>query len=252
LALPSQLQERAFRGPLRPLVGRLESSARLAGIDWSATRAFSEEVNTFPAIWLNVRGREPAGTVSAGAEYEELRDEILARIACWRNPATGEAVVEHAWRREEIYDGAAVDQAPDIILAPALDSGYTYTLLSSGGQPGDAIRDLTPAERLGAKGGSMNGSHRPDGLLLLAGKGVQPGVHLDRAHITDVTPTLLALLDAPLPANLDGRVLWEALARRDPVCSGPPLEEGDQPTEPYSANQAAIVGARLRGLGYQE
>jgi predicted AlkP superfamily phosphohydrolase/phosphomutase len=251
LALPTPVQEWAFRGPLRGLTGRLESGARLGGIDWPATSAFSEEVNTLPAIWLNVREREPQGTVAPGAEYEELRDEILARLAGWRNPESGEPIVARPWRRGDLYHGRAVAGAPDIVLEPALDRGYAYTFLSSRGRPGEPTRLLEPAERLGAKGGSMNGSHRPDGVLILAGQGVRSGGTLASPQIVDVAPTLFRLLGVPLPGYFDGRVLAEALEPVEAADGGPPVaEQGPAPT-PYTAAQAARVSARLRGLGYR-
>jgi predicted AlkP superfamily phosphohydrolase/phosphomutase len=251
LALPVALQEWAFRGPMHRAVGHLESRARFQGIDWSTTSAFSEEVNTFPGIWLNVRGREPLGIVEPGNEYERLRDEILARLVQWQAPETGEPVLVRAWRREELYHGPALDLAPDIVLEPALDGGYAYTFLSSQGQPGAPMRILGRAERLGAKGGSMNGSHRPDGILILAGAGVRPGVRLSGVQIADVAPTLLHLMGVPLPANLDGRVLTEALVQRGEIGTSAASSNQDPAPSPYSAEQAAAVGRRLRGLGYQ-
>ena len=251
LSLPAPIQEWTFRGPLRGMTGRLESNVRLGGIDWDRTQAFAEEVNTFPAIWLNVQGREPCGTVQPGAAYARLREEIITRLGLWRNPETGEAVVDRAWRREELYQGAEVAQAPDIVLELALDRGYAVTCLSSGGLPGESIRTLAPEERLGAKGGSMNGSHRPDGVVILAGAGVRPGIHLEDAQITDVTPTVLHLLGEPLPEDLDGRVLKEALLHSEGPHPGTVPAEMEASPHPYDARQAAIVSERLRGLGYQ-
>ena len=252
LALPAWFQEWVFRGPLRRLAGRLESGARLGGIDWSSTYAFSEEVNTLPALWLNVRGREPEGTVEPGEQYEALRNEIIDRLAELRHPETGDRVVARAWRREELYNGPAVDLAPDIVLEPALDRGYAYTFLASSGRPGDAMRKLTADERLGAKGGSMNGSHRPEGVLIMAGPHVGCGVQLDAAQIVDVAPTLLHLLEVEAPADLDGRSL----------VMGPPSPDSEQQVlvpckadaepRPYSADESAEVSSRLRGLGYRE
>lgn len=251
LTLPIPLQEWAFRGPLRRAAGRLESRARLGGIDWSRTCAFSEEVNTFPALWLNVVGREPQGTVEPGAEYERLRERIVVRLLEWRHPETGQPVMTRAWYREQLYHGAAVEFAPDIVLEPALDRGYAYTLLPSGGQPGAPLRKLAAHERLGAKGGSMNGSHRPDGVFILAGSGVRPGVRLSGAQIVDVAPTLLHLLSAPQPDHVDGRVLTEALVHDGEVMCGPVARGTGSPPSPYSADQAAAVEQRLLGLGYQ-
>lgn len=50
----------------------------------------------------------------------------------------------------------------------------------------------------------------PDGLLLLAGEGVQAGELLDRATLVDVMPTLLYGLGLPLARDLDGEVLTGA------------------------------------------
>jgi predicted AlkP superfamily phosphohydrolase/phosphomutase len=40
---------------------RLESGTRLGGIDWSRTRVFSEELNYFPSLWLNLAAASPRG-----------------------------------------------------------------------------------------------------------------------------------------------------------------------------------------------
>jgi hypothetical protein len=144
-----------------------------------------------------------------------------------------------------------VADAPDVVLEPALDRGYAYTFLSSGGRPGEAFRTLGPAERLGAKGGSMNGSHRPDGLCLLAGAGIRCGGRLVGARIVDVVPTLLCLLGEPLPGGLDGRVLAEALLPGARVPPGTAAAASAGTPRPYSPDQAAVVAGRLRGLGYR-
>lgn len=250
--LPRGLQQQVFRRGGGRLAGRLESGARFRGIDWAGTRAFSEEVNTCPAIWLNVAGRDEAGVV-APAAYEALRAELIERLEAWRNPDTGERLVARAWPREALYHGPHVDEAPDLVLELALDRGYTYTCLSSQGRPGPAVRALRPDERVGAKGGSMNGSHRPDGVLIMAGPGVRAAGELAGAHLRDVAPTVLALLGEPLPAGLDGRALSEALRRPPPASSG--LAEAawaPGPEQAYSPAEAAQVAERLRSLGYLE
>jgi predicted AlkP superfamily phosphohydrolase/phosphomutase len=251
LRLPAALQEWAFRSVARGLVDRMESRARLGGIDWQRSVAFSEEVNTFPGIWLNVREREPAGQVAQGADYERLRDQIIERLEGLENPDTGERVIRRAYRREEVYQGPWVELAPDVVLEPALDGGYAYTFLSSRGQPGAPVRSLAPDERLGAKGGSMNGSHRPEGVLILAGDGVVAGGQVRGAGLQDVAPTLYWLLDVPAPEGTEGRVLAEAFVERGGVQQFTPLVE-EKDVRPYSEREAAIVHERLRSLGYRE
>lgn len=251
------VQEWLLRGPLRGVSARLESGVRLGGLDWHGTQAFSEEVNTFPGIWLNVQGREPAGTVNAGADYERLRERIMAGLAAWRHTETGAPVIARTWRREELYHGAALDDAPDIILEPALDRGYACTILASGGRPGEALRRLAPAEWLGAKGGSMNGSHRAEGILILAGARIRPGAAVRSARLVDVAPTLLTLCGLTVPEYADGRAWTEVLAaasddQTSRSCPAPLPELEWTGASPYSSHAADTIDRRLRGLGYRE
>ena len=74
-ALPPWLAEQVFRRA-RGAAARLESAARFGGFDWRATRAFSEETNTQPGVWINLRGREAAGCVEP-ADYERVRGEVI-------------------------------------------------------------------------------------------------------------------------------------------------------------------------------
>ena len=59
----------------------------------------------------------------------------------------------------------------------------------------------------------LSGYHErsPDGLLILNGPGIAPGVKLQRASVLDVTPTLLYLMGLPLGRDMDGTLLTEAL-----------------------------------------
>lgn len=60
------------------------------------------------------------------------------------------------------------------------------------------------------------GMHHIDGLLAFYGAGVRSGVQLPYCTNLDVAPTLLALMDVPVPAVMEGQVLGctEALAAR--------------------------------------
>lgn len=253
LRLPRAWKQWAFRGPMRRWVDRLASKSRFGPIDWTGTAAFSEEVNTLPGIWLNVRGREHQGTVPPGEAYEGLRDELCAALERWAHPETGKHLIRRAWRREDLYQGPWTHLAPDIVLEPALDRGYTVTFLSSEGRSGPPLRRLSPNEHLGAKGGSMNGSHRPEGILLLAGAGVCPGQRLTGAHLWDIAPTALAVLGLALPAQIDGRILHEAF-HEDGLPTKEAAGEAVAPVaqRDYTEAEATVIQKRLRGLGYRQ
>jgi predicted AlkP superfamily phosphohydrolase/phosphomutase len=182
--VPSRLQGRLLRG-MPGLAGRLEGTHRFGALEWSKTVAYSEELDYHPSVWLNLRGREPEGTVAPG-DYERVRERVAAALASWRD-ADGRPVLARVWRREECYHGPFVDMAPDLLLEPALPDGYSQACLRSDG-PGAALRRLAPDEYDGGKGRGMNGTHRRDGLFLLAGEGVRPVGELPAAEITDADP----------------------------------------------------------------
>src|SRR5262249_34218829 len=143
------------------VAGRLEGMHRFGGIAWSDTAAYSEELDYHPSVWLNLRGREPEGTVEPGA-YEHVRERVVEILRAWRDDS-GRPVAEAVWRREEAYTGPFTDGAPALLLEFARVGGYSPSCLRSDG-PGAAVRRLAPHEHAGGKGRGMNGSHRPDGL----------------------------------------------------------------------------------------
>jgi hypothetical protein len=84
-----------------------------------------------------------------------------------------------------------------------------------------------------------------------------PGVRrarLEDAQITDVAPTILYLRDAPIPSDVDGRVLTDAF---DPEVLSRGQRRGGASVNPsqeaeYSEEEAAEIHDRLKSLGYVE
>ncbi len=206
LGLPRGVQERVVRRSGRRLARRLEGWSRFAAVDMARTVAFSEELNYAPSIWLNVRGRDPLGTVAPGRAYDELVATLRGRLLAWRHPATGARIVGAVHRREEIYRGPCVGDAPDLVLELACDNGYSYVCLPSAGGESASVRSLAPDEYVAGKGGGMNGSHRAEGLWALAGPAIAADVRAEAA-ITDVAPTVLHLAGLPVPSWMDGALL---------------------------------------------
>jgi predicted AlkP superfamily phosphohydrolase/phosphomutase len=212
-------------------------------IDWQRTRAFSGS-ETESGIYLNVRGREPWGVVAPGDAFERLRNEIAEAILRLVDPDTGEPVVEAVRFPEDVYAGPYLSQAPDLML--------TFT---PGYHVWEKLRHglFWPATR--SFGGF--GLHRPDGILVMAGRGVRRVPDLQGSRIFDLTPTILHLLGVPVPRDMDGLVLEAALEpgflSAHPVAWGDPVagsaKREDEAT-PYEEEDREEVEARLRGLGY--
>lgn len=229
--LPPRAAEALFR-LARPAAAELESRVRFAGHDWSRTRAFSEDANTQPGVWINLRGREARGCVDAG-DYERVRDEVIDALLDWKLPG-GEAVVARARRREEVYRGPHVERAPDVVVEFALVEGYLPSLVPTPWQR-DGDRSLTRLEGAalaGGRGRGMNGAHRPDGLCIADGPGAER--FATRAtRLVEVGPALLDALGVEAVDGADGDASEADGAR-------------------YSDEESARVAERLRALGYLE
>lgn len=71
-----------------------------------------------------------------------------------------------------------------------------------------AWRQLLTSGRPSRLAGDFRGA--PDGLFLLAGRGVRSGAFIDDAQLVDVLPTVVYGLGLPIARDLDGRVLTDA------------------------------------------
>lgn len=99
----------------------------ISDIDASASRAYCLDPGR---IYLNLQGREPAGTVAA-AEAEGVIAELTEALGELRDPATGETVIDRILPGRDIYSGDLLEQAPDLILQPKRG----YDLKGSPAQP---------------------------------------------------------------------------------------------------------------------
>lgn len=252
--LPAWFQRCVYRYAA-PLVGRIEAQSRFGCIDWSQTRAYFDETPYFPMLRINLQGRQPQGIV-AQENYESVRDELIAMLEDWRHPETGQPLIEKVYRREEIYDGPFVEEAPDIIPKWALHQGYSYAFRKATSSPDsrwiDQIDPSTPENQQFYA--SKSGTHRDHGIFLAHGAGIRSGATVNNPHITDLAPTILTLLDVPIPEDMDGRPLEEILTQTH-APEYTPQEEAlltEIADLGYSPADQEKVNDRLRALGYIE
>jgi predicted AlkP superfamily phosphohydrolase/phosphomutase len=242
--IPEHWQARCFRAAGGRVASRVESSVRFGGIDWRGTRAFSEELNYFPAIWLNVAGRDDRGCVPVSA-YQAVCDALRERLLAWRDPIQGGAVVRRVWHRDEIYTGPYVSFAPDLVLDLATPGGYSYVGLPSYDGSAAAIEQMDLARCGAGKLAGMSGSHRPDGLFVLAGTGVRRG-RLDGIHIADMAPSILSLCGVTVPSGWDGRCIGAVSSTAVQPAAAPVAP----PEVAYPPAAEADLQRRLEQLGY--
>jgi len=165
-------------------------------IDWGRTKAYAR--GAFGQIFVNLNGREPQGIVAPGEPYEQVVNEIIRKLRELRHPEAGGALISDIHCRDELLHGPYLERAADVMFSIR---DYQYQSSVKLGLESKSI--LGPSEY------EDSGSHRPEGVLVMAGPGIQNGAEIVNANVADVTPTLLALTDLPVPAGLDGRPLSE-------------------------------------------
>ena len=155
--------------------------------------------------------------------------------------ANGEPVLERAWRKEDLYQGEALAQAPELLLVPR--GGY----MTLGATDFPAGRVVTPAF-------AGSGWHEPLGILVGAGEGIGHG-EVAGARLVDMLPTVLYAMDLAVPAGLDGRVVEDLFdpdyRATHPVRFQSPQGEAGPGVEGLEGEEwDAQLRRRLRGLGY--
>lgn len=217
-------------------------------VDWSKTAAYS--LGNVGQIRLNVRGREPIGLVEPGKEYEEVREQIIARLSELRDPETGECVVQEIYRREEVYHGENTQQAADIVFIPTRMEYFGF------GEYEFGSNQVIESMKRG-----ISGTHRPNGMFLMYGKHIQPNVWMEGAKIYDLAPTILRLMGEPVPDDMDGRVLEQGftpefaeMAQAVMIFDHAKGSGGFSSTNPSGSelteDDEEIIFERMRDLGY--
>jgi len=169
----------------------------LHDVDWSKTRAYGLGFN---GIYLNLQGREGSpgegtGGIVAPQDAPALAREIAARLLALRDPAGGAAPVLRCELSHDIYSGARLSEAPDLVVG--YDAGY-------GCSDESTLGEIT-AEVFVDNTDRWSGNHlmAPEVVpgILLVNRRLAAGGH----DLTDVTATLLHYHGLPLPADMVGQ-----------------------------------------------
>ena len=182
-------------GPVRAMQRR--AGALRFPLESELVRAVAVPNNRVGAIRLNLKDREPFGAVQPGAEAETLIEELRRELLKLEDPETGEPIVERVMTADEEFGPDHHPDVPDIMV-----------LFRTGHGAVEACR----SERVGlievpyfSRRVHRSGDHTVESRLWVTGPGIPSGFRLPRAHVLDIAPTILGLLDVPLPENLDGR-----------------------------------------------
>ncbi|MEC4682649.1 MAG: alkaline phosphatase family protein [Nitrospirota bacterium] len=168
----------------------LPFSEDLGIFDWKKTRAFSLESH---AIRINLKGRETMGSVSEGAEYRQVGEEIIAGLRAIRDPDTGSSVVSDVRWTEEIYDGPRLSDLPDLVITD-WNPRYSIPDFENVREQNDVF--FTPSDRTGAV--------RKEGFSLVMGPGIPKGVPMQEPFsLLHVAPAVLSFLGFAVPPAME-------------------------------------------------
>ena len=150
-------------------------------------------------IYLNLRGREPGGTVLGKDEYAGFRKGLVSDLLSLTDPDTGEAVIAEVLPGEEAgsnpywgdFPVATSDRSPapfDLLAQPR--EGYDLR----GNLDGLSVFDDSP----------LTGMHTSQGafVFIRGAEGLSGG-----AHILDLFPTILEMMGVGMVEGLDGKSL---------------------------------------------
>lgn len=198
--VPGFLRHRIRRRVSEEMITEISQEAWTATIDWQRSRVVSESEQGSGWIRINLAGREPNGIVPP-AEREALLEELRRELVQLTDADSGEPVVRDVVRVEEIAPGPRARHLPDLILlwTPGRHRRLRHPrtgLIKPGRET------IVPSEHLGL------------GTLVAAGPRVERGAVEGR--LVDFAPTLLHLLGAPVPEDMDGSVLGSILRDAGP------------------------------------
>jgi hypothetical protein len=141
-------------------------------------------------VYINLKGRDPEGIVDP-KDYKKVQQEIIDALLTYVDPVTGRRPISLALSKEDArVIGLYGDHIGDVVYA-------FYPWFT--GQHGNIL----PAAEWGL--GNLRA------LLTFTGPGMKRGFRLERTcNLVDIVPTICYLMDLPLPATVEGGVIYQA------------------------------------------
>jgi len=150
-----------------------------------------------------MKGREPKGVLQQGEEYEEAREEIIQILENLK--IDEERPIKSVKKREDIYWGTRIHEAPDLMVF--FNPGWQaarHPEIDMTKKHGERYVIEKPRWS-----GGHDGTHDPTdvpGILAIFRPGIQGGKQI-RTHLWDIAPTILSLMNIPIPKDMDGKPL---------------------------------------------
>ena len=209
-------------------------------IDMAQTRVFAGDIYE-EGLYINLKGRQENGIVEQGEEYENLRDEVIDGLRSLTFPETGEPVFTKLLKKEEVYQGAYLDDAPDILVV----SNDNKSLITNNLPTLKSHFIKSPRNK-------FEGTHEPEGIFMAWGSKIRKSEEFGTFDIHDIAPTILFAMGEPTFSDMDGSTIVSIFKdKKDQEVVDPPHYNMQSDTG-YTDKESRDIEERLRKLGYLE
>lgn len=142
------------------------------------------------------------------------------------------------YNKEDIFHGDYIKNAPDLVLFSQDKTMEINESLKKGPLHSEISDVRRPAE------------HTLYGIFGAYGESIKGGLNLDGMHITDIAPTILALMDIAIPEDMDGKVNPEIFKHKVNIKVDNKASKIQGKVEEYSSDDEDKIKSRLKDLGY--
>jgi len=212
-----------FRKLAQPLRMKLER-----GLGWSIIDSPNVNLEKSTAVCFETgeQGIYLNRKILSMKEIEDTKKELVGKLS------SGGI---HAYDKNQLYTGSKLSNIADIYLE---STKYCFGLGVGG----------TGFERVKV------GDHRREGIMLLLGNSFA-NRPINVPTLFDLAPTILHLLNVPVPVDMQGRVLTECFAASSELASRETKyvessSSSSQQATVMNADEEEIVKERLKSLGY--
>lgn len=195
--LQPSLQRLAGTGLFRLV--QAKAGCLLDPLEFPMTRAAALRNNRCGAIRLNLKGREPFGRVAPGAEARALIADLRRELLALTHRGSGEPIISRVVTAGEAFGSDHHPDVPDLMVVFRTDLGTLEACYS----PRVGLVEVP----LFHPNIPRSGDHTVESCLWMMGPDLSPAIRPREANVLDIAPTVLRLLDVPLPATLDGQPL---------------------------------------------